>query len=99
MIDALLGLSGLTSAKKLLDIGCGHGATACHMAQALGCESAVGVNISAFQVERANALAAARGLANRARFVVADGMAPPFEDGAFDVVVSVESAAYMPDKT
>ena len=34
-----------------------------------------------------------------ARFVVADGMAPPFEDGAFDVVVSVESAAYMPDKT
>jgi hypothetical protein len=30
--------------------------------------------------------------------MVADGMAPPFEDGSFDVIVSVESAAYMPDK-
>jgi cyclopropane fatty-acyl-phospholipid synthase-like methyltransferase len=62
------------------------------------CSAAVGVNISPFQVDHANALAAARGLGARAAFVVADGMAPPFEDGSFDLVVSVESAAYMPDK-
>ncbi len=35
---------------QLLDVGCGHGATALHMAKHLGCESAVGVNISPFQV-------------------------------------------------
>jgi hypothetical protein len=50
------------------------------------------------QVEHANRFAASRGLSGRAKFLVADGMAPPFEDGSFDVVVSVESAAYMPDK-
>lgn len=49
-------------------------------------------------MEYANALAARRGLAGRARFLVADGAAPPFGDGAFGAVVSLESAAYMPDK-
>jgi SAM-dependent methyltransferase len=50
------------------------------------------------QVDYANALAARRGLAGRASFAIADGMAPPFGAGVFDVVVSIESAAYMPDK-
>lgn len=67
------------------------------MAERLGA-AAVGVNISPFQVAAANELAAARGLAGRAKFIVADGMAPPFEDASFDLAVSVESAAYMPDK-
>ncbi|GBF91004.1 gamma-tocopherol methyltransferase [Raphidocelis subcapitata] len=96
-VQQLIGLTGLTRAKRLLDVGCGHGATACDFAEALNCD-AVGINISPFQVDRANALAHERGLGSRAKFLVADGMAPPFEDGSFDLVVSVESAAYMPDK-
>lgn len=98
MMEQLLKLSGMESAKRLLDVGCGHGATACYLAKRLGSD-AVGINISPFQVQYANQLAEDQGLAGRAQFLVADGMAPPFGDGEFDVVVSVESAAYMKDKT
>ncbi|GBF97100.1 gamma-tocopherol methyltransferase [Raphidocelis subcapitata] len=101
MVGELVALAGppppLAGTGKLLDIGCGHGATACDLAERFGCD-AVGINISPFQVAYANALAARRGLGGRARFLVADGMAPPFGAGAFGAVVSIESAAYMPDK-
>ncbi len=51
------------------------------------------------QVQAANAMARDRGLAHsHAHFVVGDALQPDLPDGCFDLVVSVESAAYMPDK-
>ncbi|KAI8475869.1 MAG: S-adenosyl-L-methionine-dependent methyltransferase [Monoraphidium minutum] len=105
MVDQLTAMTGLDAADRLIDIGCGHGATALHLARALGCR-AVGVNISEYQarrgrtgeVEQAALLAQQQGLGARAEFVVADGQRPPYGDGQFDLAVSVESAAYMADK-
>lgn len=51
------------------------------------------------QVQAANRLAARRGFApEQVAFVVGDALAPDLPDASFDLVVSVEAAAYMPDK-
>lgn len=83
---------------KLVDLGCGYGGTAVHIAKRLGC-NAVGVNISPFQVQAANAYARRSGFSPKAvHFVVGDALAPPLPSASFDVVLSYESACYMPDK-
>lgn len=97
-IDAVLAFAGVKQAQQLVDLGCGYGGTAVYVAQQLSCE-AVGVNISPFQVQAANALVARAGLNPRdVKFVVGDALAPELPDASFDLVLSVESAAYMPDK-
>ncbi|XP_048423911.1 tocopherol O-methyltransferase, chloroplastic-like [Pyrus x bretschneideri] len=60
--------------------------------------NAKGITLSPVQAERANALAAAQGLANQASFQVADALNQPFPDGEFDLVWSMESGEHMPDK-
>jgi len=62
------GLAGRT----VLDVGCGIGDLAL-TALERGAETAVGFDLSSKAVEQAGALAASRGLANRARFEVGDG--------------------------
>ena len=47
------------------------------------------------QAQRANALAAEQGLAERVSFQVADALQQPFADGSFDLVWSLESGEHM----
>jgi tocopherol O-methyltransferase len=55
--------------------------------------------LDVLQVKAGNALAARHGFSkDQVHFMVADGMAPPFPDNSFDVVLSLESSTYMPDK-
>lgn len=77
---------------RLLDVGCGSGQFAL-MAARDGLE-VTGVDIAGNLVERARARAEAEGL--RARFEEADAEALPFEDGSFDVVVSLIGAMFAP---
>lgn len=50
------------------------------------------------QAARANAISQAQDLGEQLHFRVADALAQPFEDGAFDLVWSMESGEHMPDK-
>lgn len=51
------------------------------------------------QVQAANAYARRCGFSPKAvHFVVGDALAPPLPPASFDVVLSLESACYMPDK-
>jgi len=77
---------------RLLDVGCGSGQLAL-MAAKDGLE-VTGVDIADNWVERARTRAEAEGL--RASFEQADAEALPFEDGAFDVVVSLLGAMFAP---
>ena len=47
------------------------------------------------QAQRANALAAEQGLADKVGFQVADALQQPFADGSFDLVWSLESGEHM----
>ncbi|XP_050380424.1 tocopherol O-methyltransferase, chloroplastic isoform X2 [Argentina anserina] len=83
--------------KKVVDVGCGIGGSSRYLASKYGANCR-GITLSPVQAQRANALAAAQGLANKASFQVADALAQPFPDGQFDLVWSMESGEHMPDK-
>lgn len=85
---------GARPSARVLDLGCGFGASTQRWA-ALGGGSAVGITASAFQVAKATAAADRAGLGGRVRFVRQDFTAPLGE--RFDVVLAIESLGHSPD--
>lgn len=76
---------------SLLDVGCGRGGWCRHVAQQ-GAQSVVGLDIILEQVRWC------RRVHPGVMFVQGDACALPFEDGTFDVVTSIESAAHYDDE-
>jgi sterol 24-C-methyltransferase len=62
---------GLTSSHKVLDLGCGRGRVASHMAQISGAH-VTGMNIDQDQLHQARKFAQGNGLTNRVNFVQGD---------------------------
>jgi tocopherol O-methyltransferase len=91
-------LAELRPGETVLDAGCGIGGSACWLAahRAVHC---VGIAPVVRQVRKATALAAARGLSQRAQFVCTDYTCTPFGDASFDVVWALESICHTPQKT
>ncbi|AUX42500.1 SAM-dependent methyltransferase [Sorangium cellulosum] len=82
---------------RVLDIGCGAGATALSMARRLGPTGlCLGVDISGPLVAAARARAAAEGLTSAA-FVQADAQTYGFEPGYFDAVISRFGVMFFDD--
>lgn len=99
LIDAVLGFAGITeNVKEMVDVGCGIGGSSRHVAKKFTNAKATGITLSPKQAARANELAKAQGLGDRASFMVADALKQPFADGSFDLVWSLESGEHMPDK-
>jgi ubiquinone/menaquinone biosynthesis C-methylase UbiE len=87
----------LASGGKVLDVGCGTGASALPAAQVVGANGFVtGVDLSARLLDRARAKAKTRGLAN-IEFRVADMTSLGYPNDHFDAVVSVFSIFFVPD--
>jgi len=78
---------------RLLDVGCGNGAAAIHVARALRL-AVIGVDVDPEQIEAA--VAAGRGLAD-VRFLVADATKLPFADGEFDLVYTNKTTHHIGD--
>ncbi|XP_059451648.1 gamma-tocopherol methyltransferase, chloroplastic-like [Corylus avellana] len=102
MIDEALRFAGLSEdptkgPKSVVDVGCGIGGSSRYLARKYEAKCQ-GITLSPVQAQRANALAAAQGLADKASFQVADALEQPFPDGQFDLVWSMESGEHMPDK-
>jgi ubiquinone/menaquinone biosynthesis C-methylase UbiE len=82
---------------KILDVGCGTGASALPAAQEVGKNGfVVGVDLAARLLDRARAKASAASLDN-VEFRVADMTALNYPDESFDAVVSVFSIFFVPD--
>ena len=87
----------LQTGAKVLDVGCGTGASALPAAQAVGKNgSVVGVDLASRLLDRARAKALAAGLDN-IEFRLADMTALNYPDESFDAVVSVFSIFFVPD--
>ncbi|KAG6537510.1 probable tocopherol O-methyltransferase, chloroplastic isoform X1 [Zingiber officinale] len=102
MIEEALRFAGVSDAplkkpKEVLDVGCGIGGSSRYIAKKYGAYCR-GITLSPVQAQRAQALAAAEGLADKVNFQVADALDQPFSDGQFDLVWSMESGEHMPDK-
>lgn len=72
--------------QRVLDVASGSGAAACFLAEHFQCR-VVGVDASAFMVERATSKALSRNLAD-VTFQQGEAHALPFENDAFDAVIS-----------
>ena len=97
LVRELVGYAGIPAGAHVLDVGCGIGGPALHLAGALGA-TVEGVTLSAAQAARATAKAEAAGLADRARFHRRDGLATGFPDASFDVVWAMESLMHIEDR-
>jgi SAM-dependent methyltransferase len=88
----------LTSASRLLDLGCGPGGPLTFVAESVGC-SATGVDTNETAVAAARARAAGRGLA-RLTILHADLDSPlPFDSGSFDAAMALDVMLHLRDRS
>ncbi|ORY79878.1 sterol 24-C-methyltransferase [Protomyces lactucae-debilis] len=80
---------------KVLDVGCGVGGPALEIAQFTGAHI-TGLNNNDYQISRAEAFAARRGLSAQLNFTKGDFMQMPFEDEQFDCVYAIEATVHAP---
>ena len=93
----LIELCHISKSSYVLDVGCGVGATACFLAQQVGCR-VMGVDILPKMVERSRQRASREKVADRVEFRVGDAQDLPFEADLFDAVMTESVTAFPPDK-
>ncbi|BBU60786.1 hypothetical protein MSC49_07210 [Methylosinus sp. C49] len=82
--------------RRVLDIGCGAGATTLSAAERLGDGQCVGLDISSTMIEAARRRAQASGLGNIG-FVVADAQTYELEPAQFDAIISRFGVMFFAD--
>ncbi|MFD6193056.1 MULTISPECIES: methyltransferase domain-containing protein [unclassified Streptomyces] len=97
LVEELIAFGPVPPMARVLDAGCGIGASAVHLANRLGC-TVDGITISAEQIGRAEAKAGAAGVTDQTAFRLLDAMHTDYPDDTFDVVWALESCELMPDK-
>jgi ubiquinone/menaquinone biosynthesis C-methylase UbiE len=86
----------LRAGYRVLEVGCGAGGCAVHLAQAAGAQI-VGIDVNESGIRNAKELAESRGLSSRAEFQCIDAGKPlPFEDGFFDAIFSNDAMCHVP---
>ncbi|ANB09461.1 methyltransferase type 11 [Streptomyces ambofaciens] len=94
--DTLFDAAAVTPGDRVLDVGCGAGATTRIAARLAAPGQVVGVDISTPLLERARASTAAEGIANAA-YECADAQTRPFPAGGYDVVLSRGGVMFFAD--
>ncbi|MCS7477001.1 methyltransferase domain-containing protein [Umezawaea endophytica] len=97
LTDMMISGLDVRPGQRVLDVGCGIGHPALRLVRT-GDVDVVGISVSHVQVAQANELAAAAGLAEKAKFQFTDAMDMPFPDGSFDAAWAFESMWHMPDR-
>ncbi|MGI8684142.1 MAG: class I SAM-dependent methyltransferase [Acidimicrobiales bacterium] len=93
----LVEVSGVTAGRRVLDIGCGTGKSTRDAAHLAAPGAVLGVDLSARMLDEARVRSAAEGLTN-VRFERVDAQVHPFEEAAFDVVISSFGAMFFNDR-
>lgn len=97
LVDFLAEAGGLTAGERVLDVGCGMGATAIHLDRQWNC-AVTGITLSRVQCLWATAAAWQRG-SRRTSFGRQDAEKVVFKPATFDVVWSVECTEHLFDRS
>lgn len=95
--DELAELAGIASGEQVLDVGCGLGGTARHLAARYAAR-VTGIDLTAEYCRVGTVLSELTGLGDRVRLLRADALQLPFEDGRFDAVWTEHAAMNIADK-
>ncbi|MET9497621.1 class I SAM-dependent methyltransferase [Streptomyces sp. NPDC006552] len=95
--EALFAAAALAPGDRVLDIGCGAGATTRTAARLAAPGHALGVDISVPLVERARARTAEEGVPGAA-YEVGDAQTHPFAPGGYDVAISRGGVMFFEDQ-
>jgi SAM-dependent methyltransferase len=88
----------LSASSRLLDVACGSGGPALHLAQLTGCQI-VGVELFDDAVANGRRIAREAGLEKQANFARADASQTlPFDDGSFDAILCIDAINHLPDR-
>jgi SAM-dependent methyltransferase len=89
----------LTNTSSVLEIGCGSGVYALHVAKTIGCR-VIGLDINELGIHTANQLALNSGMGEKVRFEVCDVAKPlPFASESFDAVFSNDVLCHVPGRS
>ncbi|HBD84766.1 MAG TPA: hypothetical protein DC056_12215 [Dehalococcoidia bacterium] len=95
--EIMAGFANLEEGSKVLDLGCGYGATARYLARNYGC-SVVGINISEKELELAQVRGVQENLQDSLTFESGDFHRLKYGDESFNVVWSQEAFLHGADK-
>jgi tocopherol O-methyltransferase len=97
LVEHLAERARIRRGERVLDIGCGYGASARWLSSKFACR-VTGVTLSTAQARLARRYNLRRGQASRIDIVRADAAVPPIRSAAFDVVWVVECIEHLDDK-
>jgi SAM-dependent methyltransferase len=86
----------ISEAERVIDVGCGNGASSCDLAQAAPVGSTLGIDLSRRMLENGRKRAAADGITN-VQFVHGDAQVYPFEAGAATLATSSFGCMFFAD--
>lgn len=94
----VLGKMDIQAGDCVLDVGCGIGGPARHIASATGCH-VTGIDLTPGYIDASAALSRATGMGESTSFDVGNGLEMSYEDGRFDVAVSFHVSMNIEDRT
>jgi tocopherol O-methyltransferase len=97
LMEAVIREARLRGGERVLDVGCGIGTSAVHLAKAWDCR-VTGVTVSRVQQQWATLGALLSGVGPRTRFLADDAETVELPPAAFDLVWVVECTEYLFDK-
>jgi SAM-dependent methyltransferase len=95
--EELIARLDLAAGSEVLDVGCGIGGSARHLARTHGCR-VTGIDLTAAYCELASELSVRLGLAEQTRYLQASAVDLPFGDDSFDVVWTEHVQMNIADK-
>ncbi len=96
-LDEMIRRLGIGKDSYVLDVGSGAGGPAVYIASKTGCRIS-GIDISDVGVEMSEKLAKRSGLGEKTVFHLGNAMNMPFEDGTFDIAISLNVMNVFEDK-
>lgn len=95
--DELADRAQISASSRVLDVGCGVGGPALHLAERHGCR-VTGLDLVETSIDQAIERAADRGLSSLVDFRVGDAADMPFGDGDFTTVWGQDAWCHVPNK-